>query len=203
MNPATRLCLVAAIVLNAGCSAPQPPPSNAYGPRLDPATTTRGEAGQREILPEGWLEFADSASQQLVGDLSKLEEFNGPYRVTIIFGDIINKTRVLSTAEFEQFRTNFRGALVNSKTFSDKAVFRTERARMESIRQRELPQGGSSSPGLKPLNEDYTYILQGEMYATLRSDSALYSLTLQLVNFSSGEGIWQNLPYNFKQAAVR
>lgn len=202
MNAAARLCPLAVLVLGAGCAAPQPPPSNAYGPRLDPATTTRGEAGQREILPVGWLEFADSASQQLVGDLSRLEEFNGPYRVTIIFGDIINKTQVLSTAEFEQFRTNFRGALVNSKTFADKAVFRTERARMESIRDRELTQG-SSSPGLKPLNEEYTYILQGEMYATLRSDSALYSLTFQLVNFASGEGVWQNLPYNFKQAAVR
>ena len=80
---------------------------------------------------------------------------------------------------------------------------------MEEIRRREMPeeedllQEGRRGSSMKPINPDYTYELRGEMYATHRSDSALYSLSMQLYNFGSGELVWQNIPYDIKQAAWR
>ncbi len=159
-----------------------------------------------QVMPAAWLEFSDLSAEQFAADLSELPEFSGPYRCTLIFGDIINKTGVVSTAEFEQFRTRFRGLLVNSQTFRDVAVFRSSRHQMEQIRRREigaeedLLQEGRGNSAAKPLNPDYTYVLGGEMYATKRADSALYSLSLQLYSFSSNELVWQNIPYDFKQA---
>ena len=186
----TCCCAAATLLLLSGCESP---PKSRYGPRLDPHTTTSGERGAREILPAGWIEFSDIASRQLVADLSELPEFNGEYRSTIILGSIENKTGVVSTSEFEQFRARFRGQLVNSRSFTDRAVFRSNRRQMEEIRRREMPeqedllQEGRGRSSMKAINPDYTYELRGEMYATHRSDSALYSLSLQLYNFSSGE----------------
>jgi len=162
--------------------------------------------GSEQLTPVAWLEFSDLSAEQLIADLSQLPEFSGPYRCTVIFGDIINKTGVVSTAEFEQFRTRFRGLLVNSRDFRKVAVFRSSRQQMEEIRRREigeeedLLQEGRAGSTARPLNPDYTYVLGGEMYATRRADSALYSLSLQLYNFASNELVWQNIPYDVKQA---
>ena len=202
----TCCCAAATLLLLSGCESP---PKSRYGPRLDPHTTTSGERGAREILPAGWIEFSDISARQLVADLSELPEFNGEYRCTIILGSIENKTGVVSTSEFEQFRARFRGQLVNSRSFTDRAVFRSNRRQMEEIRRREMPeqedllQEGRGRSSMKAINPDYTYELRGEMYATHRSDSALYSLSLQLYNFSSGELVWQNIPYDLKQTVRR
>lgn len=203
----TCCCAAATLLLLSGCESP--PKSRYSSARQDISSTTSGERGARQILPTGWIEFSDIASRQLVADLSELPEFNGEYRSTIILGSIENKTGVVSTSEFEQFRARFRGQLVNSRSFTDRAVFRSNRRQMEEIRRREMPeqedllQEGRGRSSMKAINPDYTYELRGEMYATHRSDSALYSLSLQLYNFSSGELVWQNIPYDLKQTVRR
>ncbi len=129
---------------------------------------------------------------------------------TILLGDIQNKTRVVSTSEFEQFQTRFRGLLVNSSQFKDRLRFRRNRMAMDRIRTREqapaaadpLGEGTSSGRAASEINPDYTFILSGEMYRTARQDSALYSLSLQLYDWD-GNLIWQNRPYDFKQGVWR
>jgi hypothetical protein len=164
--------------------------------------TPPGEVGAVEIQPGAWVEFSQLVAEQLVTDISRNPPFaDAEYRMTIIFGEIINKTDRVSTNEFEQFRNDLRGTLVNTSRFAEKFVFRSNRDSIERIREREMANPGAS--GIPDLNPKYTYALSGEMYLTERFDSALYSLSFQLYSLETGELMWQNVPYQYKQAVSR
>ncbi len=187
-----------------GCGTPPPPTGTAHG-RMRVESTTPGEVGTAELQPGAWVEFSETTAEQLIADLSRTPEFaESEYRLTIIFGDIVNKTNRVSTNEFEQFRNDLRGMLINSNRFSEKFVFRTNRAALERIREREMGVSqGEAASGITGLNPQYTYVLGGEMYLTERFDSAFYSLSFQLYRLDNGELHWQSAPYQSKQIVTR
>lgn len=191
----------------AGCEAI--PPAGSRGGRVEVTDTTAAEQNSRQVLPTALIEFSDQVTQQLVEDMRQIPELNGPYRATIVFGDINNKTGIVNTADFEGFRNRVRQKLMQSRTVLTNVRFVENRARMEALRAREggggqdlLQQGTGSAAAGDPLNPQYTFFLNGDMYRITRGaqeDVNLYQLSFNLTNMQSGELIWTNSPYEIKQ----
>lgn len=187
----------------AGC---QPPPGDTGG-RVDVTRTTPAERNDARVNTASLFEFSDQVAQQLAADLSSVPELNDQYRATIVFGDIVNKTGIVSTNDFEAFRTRIRGKLMQSRNILKNVQFVENKARADDLIRRET---GSSGDLLQegtrqeraPLNADYTYFLNGNMYRVERGGSAVntYLMNFELTNMKSGAIIWTNEPYEVKQA---
>ncbi len=198
--------LATGLAAAATLTACAPPPGRDSG-RVGVTETTRAERDSAQILPTALVEFSDQVASQLAEDLQDLPELNAGYRSTVVFGDIVNKTGIVSTTEFEAFRTRIRQDLLQSRAVRDKMRFIESRARLEDLKRREgnqnrdLLQDGSRNT--RPdLNEDYTYFLNGEMYRVSRGNDRtnLYMLSFNLMRMSDGEIVWTNSPYEIKQA---
>ena len=209
MHGTSRTTLTAAVgafalFTLAGC---QPPPGDTGG-RVDVPRTTPAERNDARVSTASLFEFSDQVAQQLAGDLSSVPELNDQYRATIVFGDIVNKTGIVSTNDFEAFRTRIRSKLMQSRGHVLKNVqFVENKARADDLIRRET---GSSGDLLQegtrqeraPLNADYTYFLNGNMYRVERGGSAVntYLMNFELTNMKTGAIIWTNEPYEVKQA---
>lgn len=192
-----------------GCSSI--PPSGSRGGRVEVTDTTAAEANSRQVLPTALVEFSDQVSQQLVADMQQIPELNGSYRVTVVFGDIANNTQVVPTTDFEAFRNRIRQKLMQSRTVLANVRFVENRARLESLRNREgvgagqtdlLQQGTGGRSGPDALDPAHTFFLNGDMYRVTRGSQEqvnLYMLSFNLTNMQSGELIWTNSPYEIKQ----
>lgn len=189
--------LIAAGVL-AGCNAP---PRGENTRRVDASETTKAEARSPQVQPAALVEFSDQVSQQLVADMIALPEFNSGQRVNVVFGDIVNKTMIVPTMDFEAFRSRIRQKLVNSNVARSRVRWIESRAKMEELRQLELGGTEGASGSTTPLNPGMTYFLNGEMYRVDRGDQAvnLYMMSFNLSNAQSREMIWTNTPYEIKQ----
>jgi PBP1b-binding outer membrane lipoprotein LpoB len=191
--------VVGAVVL-AGCSGP---PKGEQTRRVETSDTTKAERRSPQVQPAALSEFADGASQQLVADITALPEFNTGKRVNVVFGDIVNKTVIVSTADFEAFRSKIRAKLLSSNVARSKVRWFENRARMDELRAREQPVGGASPS--QDLEWSHTYFLNGEMYRVVRGDNNdvnLYMLNWQLTNADTRELIWQH-EYEVKQTPGR
>lgn len=197
------LALASTIALLAGC---QPPPGDTGG-RVDVTRTTPAERRDARVNTASLFEFSDQVAQQLSADLSQVPELNDQYRATIVFGDIVNKTTIVSTNDFEAFRTRIRSKLMQSRGHVLKNVqFVENKARADDLIRRET---GSSGDLLQegtrqeraPLNAEYTYFLNGNMYRVERGGNTVntYLMNFELTNMKSGAIIWTNEPYEVKQ----
>lgn len=207
MHGTTSFKALAALALTlvtlAGC---QPPPGDTGG-RVDVTRTTPAERNDARVNTASLFEFSDQVAQQLAADLSSVPELNDQYRATIVFGDIVNKTGIVSTNDFEAFRTRIRGKLMQSRSILKNVQFVENKARADDLIRRET---GSSGDLLQegtrqeraPLNAEYTYFLNGNMYRVERGGSAVntYLMNFELTNMKSGAIIWTNEPYEVKQA---
>lgn len=200
------LLLAASTLFLAAC---QMAPSGDTGGRVDPSRTTPAERNDARVLPSALFEFGDGVAQQLVSDMKDIPELNGEYRATVVFGDINNKTGIVSTNDFEAFRTRIRGQLMQSRTVLKNVRFVESRARVNDLIRRETGSGGGGDllqEGTRKerteLNAAYTYFLNGDMYRVERGGNAvnLYMMNFNLTNMESGEVIWTNTPYEVKQA---
>lgn len=198
--------MVAAMALVvAGCH----PPRGEDTGRVGMSDTTDAERGSREVQLTAQTEFSDQVAQQLAADLSTVPDLNQGYRCTVVFGDIVNKTGVVPTSEFEGFRTRIRAKLMQSQMVLKNVRFVQNRAQFESLRQRELGgsggdvlQEGSGAGQATPLNAKYTFFLNGEMYRATRGrkeEVNQYSMTYTLMNAQTGELVWSSQPYDVKQ----
>jgi hypothetical protein len=182
------------------------PPTGSTGGRVDPTRTTRAEAGSAQVLPASLFEFSDKVAQQLAADMKQVPALNGEFRQTVVFGNLVNKTGVVPTSDFEAFRTRVRGSLMQSQNVLKNVRFVENKANVDANIRREtgrsadlLGEGRRNERAeLDPAN---TYFLDGEMYRVDRGQASvnLYMLSYTLTNMASGEIIWQNAPYEVKQ----
>jgi hypothetical protein len=207
MSSPTRLLAATSIaascmLLLPACSPPKGEPTG----RAPSTDTTPAERRSAQVSITGLTEQSDLVAEQLMADLNTIPELNGSYRSTVVFGDIMNTTGIVPTSDFEAFRTKIRGRLLQSQALRAKVRFVESRAKVEELRRREgaggtdLLQQGTSG-GVQPLNDQYTYFLNGEMYRVERGNSSvnLYSMSYNLTSMSSGEIIWTSPSYEIKQ----
>lgn len=181
----------------AACTS-SPPRGKPAGRAEDPTTTTKSEKGSAQISIQALSEASDQVAQQLAMDLNVVPELNQGFRSTVVFGDINNKTGIVPTTDFEAFRTNTRARL-QSRSLLAKIRWIESRSRVEQIAAREQVPGADNS--LPPLNPQYTYFLNGDMYRVDRNDGRMnyYTMTYNLTNMATGEIIWISSPYEIKQ----
>jgi hypothetical protein len=195
MRTLLALSLAAAVL---GLSACQPPPKGKDPGRVEATNTTPADRADPQVQLNAQHEFSDRVAQQLAADLVQVPALNGPYRSTVVFGDIVNKTTIVPTSDFEAFRTRIRANLMQSQTFLNKVRFVESKARVDDLIHREG--GGGARAALNP---QYTFFLNGEMYRAERNEYRQqineYLMTYNLVNMDSGEIIWSSAPYEVKQ----
>ncbi len=168
-----------------GCATP--PPRGSGSGRVPVGWSTPAEAGDARVLPDDLLAFADEWSQSLMEDLGSLEEFAGRGPVaTIVYGDIRNRTDIISSEEFELVRERIKDNLLKSRTFRERFRFLISRAQLEELRAQEV-----SDPGVGVrFDEEHTYLLNGSMFRIGRGDTHTYYFNFELVRFSDGAIIW-------------
>lgn len=103
--------------------------------------------------------------------------------MTLVYGDIVNKTRNMSTQDFEIVRERIRDTLMGSREFRRHFRIVESKARYESLRAREHgDQGG------RELNPAFTYFLNGNVMSSERETTKLFYLNFQLLRDSDGGG---------------
>src|SRR5205085_250150 len=143
-------------------------------------------------------EFSDKVATQLAADFQKIPELNQNYRVTVVFGDIVNKTGIVPTTDFEAFRTRIRQKLMQSQMILKNVRFVENKSRVDDLIRREgggrsdILQEGTGGAGQRAaLNPKYTYFLNGEMYRSGRAGAGRevneYLMSYNLTNMDSGE----------------
>jgi hypothetical protein len=199
-RPAIRQTLLAIGVLGVFLSACSPPKGEQTR-RVEVTDTTKAERRSAQVQPAALVEFSDQVAQQLVADIVALPEFNSGQRVSVVFGDIVNKTQIVPTMDFEAFRTRVRQKLINSPIARGRIRWIESRAKMEELRRQELGGPEGETGATTPLNPGMTYFLNGEMYRVARGGEAvnLYMLSFNLTNAQTREMIWTNTPYEIKQ----
>lgn len=163
------------------------------GGRLDVNSTTEAEWDSPKVLPASLTEFSDQASRQIVEDLVKLPQIrDNAGRVTVILGDINNKTGIVSSTEFEMVTARLRNNLINSDLARPTLRFVERRARMQNLAARE----GVASNKVLADPPDYdpqtTYALNGDFYRIARGETNQYYMEVQLVHFSSNEIVFSD-----------
>ena len=140
----------------------------------------------------------EARDPQTLADVAESPHLHsGADRATVVFGDIVNKTGIVPTSDFEAFRTRTRQKLMQSSYIRSRINFVENRARLENLQDRELV--GS---GRKPLDADRTFFLNGAMYRITRGNSEsvnLYELSWELTRASDGSIVWSSAPYEIKQ----
>lgn len=188
----------------AGCSSP---PRGQDNNRVEITDTTPAERNSRLPSTAELTEFSDQVVSQLTADLLSVPELNGEYRVTVVFGDIVNKTSIVPQTDFEAFRSRIRQKLMQSRTVLKNIRFIENRERWLANRNREL--GGSGDllqegprGNDRSLNPEYTYFLNGEFYRVARGGETVnyYGMSYNLMKASDSELIWSSAPYETKRA---
>ncbi len=193
---------MAAAALAGGCLSQSPPPGNSGG-RIDVSQGTRAEEGSRLPTTMELGEFRDQVAQQFVQDIMELPEFS-QYRSTVVFGDIVNKTGIVSTTDFEAFRTGLRDRFINSRAMREKVRWIESRQRWEDLNKKELGGGDllqeGAGAGARKINPEYTFFLNGEFYRVARGEDRvqMYSMTFNLMRASDSE-IVLNKTYESKR----
>jgi hypothetical protein len=191
--------LLAAVV--GGCSSP---PRGEPTGRVEVTDTTPAERASREVQITAQHEFSDRVAQQLAADLQQIPALTEHgFRNTVVFGDIVNKTGVVPTSEFEGFRMRVRGKLMQSQHVLRNIRFVESRARLDDLRRREGTGGTGEAPRSgAQFDPRYTFFLNGEMYRATRGayeEVNEYLMAYTLTNMDTGEIVWQNVPYEVKQ----
>ena len=194
---------IGALVL-ASCETP--PPRGDSGGRVAVGSTTAGEASSGLVRPADLIEASDVVAQALARDVDQMvtEDFGGS-RVTVVFGDIQNKTTKMPTTDFEFLRDRIKSKLFDSRLVRNNVKFVENRSRRESLRQRELGQTGDQKIGSTSdlpqptVNEDFFAFLNGNMYSVDRPGARLYYLKFELMRSSTGETVFSR-DYEVKYA---
>lgn len=183
------LATVAGVLLASGGCASNNPPRGTPSGRVDVGHSTPAEAGDVRVLPADYMEFSDQLASALVADLPTVPAFSqGGVRSTIVYGDIMNKTGNISSAEFELVREKMKNRLMQSQTFRQNFRFLISKAQLEELRAMETGPAGAAVGDR--IDQTTTYFLNGTMYRVARGDTSLYLMTFQLVSFTTGEIVW-------------
>ncbi len=193
MNQTKRMWTVAllgiAVMAASGCISDR----GNRGGRLDVTETTEAEWDSAKVLPVSLVEFSDQAAQRVVEDLVNLPRIrDNEGRVTVILGDINNKTGIVSSTEFEVVTARLRNNLINSDIARGTLRFVERRARMLDLAEREAV--ASDQVLADPPNYDpqTTYTLNGDFYRIGRGETNQYYMEVQLVHFGTNEIVFSD-----------
>ncbi len=190
---------LALMTMLSGCDNP---PKGQSGGRIGVSETTWSEQRSERVLPVALIEFSDQAAQQLAQDLARIRaDGQIPDRVTILLGDIENKTQIVSSDEFEMSRSRLRSSLLQSQHVRGWVKWVEGRARMQYLRARELDTAQGFTP--EPIQDfDTAYALNGSFYRISRGDMGQYGFEFQLTRFATNEIVWSSW-YEIKQQKAR
>ncbi len=195
MKTNTRLfsitaCALSGILLaGAGCVNDR---GNSGG-RIDINATTEAELDSAKVLPASLMEFSDQASRRIVQDLIELPRIRDDAgRVTVILGDINNKTGIVSSTEFEVVTARLRNNLINSGTAKGTLRFVERRARMIDLAAREGVASDQVLADPPDYNPNTTYALNGDFFRIGRGETNQYYMEVQLVHFASNEIVFSD-----------
>ncbi len=179
------------------------PPRGQQNNRVEVSDTTAAERSDPRVSTAEMGEFEDQVVAQLTEDLRQVPELN-EYRSTIVFGNLINKTGIVSTTDFEKSRAKIRAKLLQSRYVLQNVRFIESKDKWAAARNRELDEDVLQERGGAPkrnLNEQYTFFLDGEMYRVERGGGAsnLYAMTFQLTRAGDSEIVWSSAPYESKR----
>jgi len=192
--------MTAALVIGTiGCGS-QRPPTGYSGGRIDPSITTPAEARDARILPVSLMEASDQWSRDLAQDLAELQEVGGAGspRATVIIGDIMNKTRIVGTDEFEVVQKRMRNNLLQSRYARGRIAWVENRARLAKLAAREGVGTVDNPAGPEAYDPRHTFTLNMDVYRIGRGPVNQYYMETQLVNFATNEIIFAKR-YEVKQ----
>ncbi len=194
-HPATFVALAglfaAGVLALAGCQT--------ESGRVGINDTTPAETASAQVLPTALIEFSDQAPRKLVEDLQQIKPVaDTPGPVTIILGDINNKTGVTPSTDFEVAMARMRNNLINSTIANSKLRFVERRARMEQLSRREEVGSPNGAKGPMPYDPATTYTLNGDFYRIHRGNTNYYYMEFQLVSFATNQIVFSNR-YDVKQ----
>lgn len=181
--------LLTPLFASAAC---QEAPRGDSGGRVSVGSTTRGEADSGLMRSSDLVTASDDIAVALAQDVDQMvtQDFSGQ-RVTVVFGDLLNKTSKMSTTDFEFVRDRIKSKLMDSRVVRNNARFVENRSRRESLRQRELGQTGEQKVGhtsdlpQPSVNEEFFLFLNGNMYSVDRPDTRLYYMKFELIDRKS------------------
>ncbi|MEM9111307.1 MAG: hypothetical protein AAGC72_14935 [Planctomycetota bacterium] len=197
--------LLGALVFLAGCQS-SPPGRRPVG------QTTDAERRSPQQQPTSLTEFRDQVPAELLQQLWELPEISEiPGPVTILMGDINNKTGIVSTNDYEYVTSGIRGRLINSRSARDKLYFVEQRARVERLAERERvatnPPPGQRvvTPGggvyyVPDYDASRTFALTMDVYRIGRGNTNLYSMEVMLVSMGTNRIVFRD-EYQMKQVS--
>jgi len=194
------------VVFAVGCQTTDPPgrypvdyttDAENRDPRQHPVTMTEF----RRIVPQALL--------QRLPIIPEVSEVPGP--VTILMGDINNKTNIVPTADYEYITSGVRNGLINSAEGREKLHFVERRARMERLADRERVATGPvvGDDGIQWAGGIYdvpdydatrTFALNMDIYRIGRGNTHLYAMEVQLVSFATNRIVFSE-EYEMKQVS--
>ena len=183
------LLLGGACLLAVGCVSDR----GSSGGRVGIHETTEAEWDSSKVEPVSLIEFSDQASRRIVQDLVQLPQIRDDAgRVTVIIGDINNKTGIVSSNEFEVVLARLRNNLINSKVARGTLKFVENRARMQDLAAREAVADGEYVADPPNYDPKTTYALNGDFYRISRGETHQYYMEVQLVNFATNEIVFSD-----------
>lgn len=191
---AASLAVVVALGLSTmttGCSQEKP--------RLERGEVSRHETRSPQILPTTFEEFAEQLAQDFAQDLTQIKSEQGiEQRVTIAFGDIQNRTGIVSSSEFEIIRNSMRARLIQSPFIRREARFVESRARMNALIRTETGQMDE----VDRIELANSWVLNMDVLRAGRDRMNLYAVYARLVDFRTGEIVFER-EYQSKQVQQR
>lgn len=176
--------------------------------RLSIGETTEAELRDPRQLPASMNEFQAAAANDLLQALPTMplvSELDG--RVTILLGDINNKTSLVSTTDYEYVVSGIRSRLIRSGVSRAKLRFVEKRTRVENLALKERVATGPAPAGadaqaIKWAGGQYyvpdyqaanTFGLFMNVYRIGRGTTNQYQIVMQLVSLGTNE-----IVYNYK-----
>ncbi|MEM9109469.1 MAG: hypothetical protein AAGC72_05545 [Planctomycetota bacterium] len=173
--------------------------------RVPVGETTRPELDDKRQLPVSLAEFQEGAASDILQALPTVRGISDtPERVTILLGDINNKTSSVSTNDYEYVASGIRSRLIRAQATRDKLKFVEKRRRVENIAANErvatgpapaAAQGeeiawGGGSYYVPDYDASTTYGMFMDVYEIRRGKTGLYYIEAQLVSFATNEIVY-------------
>lgn len=200
-RPLISLLVVALLFGTLGCK------SNPR--RVPPGETTNAELNNPKQLPVSFAEFEEGAVADLLQEAPKMRWVaSSSEPVTVLLGDINNKTGNVSTSDYEFVMSGIRSRLIRANATRDKMVFVEKRKRVEGLAQKErvatdpAPQEakseavtwGGGSYYVPDYKADRTYGLFMDVFRVGREKTNLYRMELQVVELATN-----NIVYSYSR----
>lgn len=200
---AFALAGVAATLALTACSTP--PLGDRTG-RVEPGRTTEAEQRSGQVYISDLDDATEKMSLKFIADLNgRLAEsdfrINGEQqKVTIVFGDITNKSGSMPSSDIEAIRSNFQSNLMESDDLRAHCRFVRDKANFERLRATEFGPGPANpttpGTGVRSLDQRFTYFLNSEIYGINRGSTRQFTINFSLMRASDGEEVWKP---NYKQ----